>query len=143
MVSDLVIFGGKNNKKSKKICGENVKTEHPISPLRPGPFCLFAGWLDPPDRQVRLDNEKLWSLCADRLRRITLYYQTQVSLHGTRSEPLRLGPTLPVKNRNSLVCLLGSQGHLNRISLAGLRNAGSYSAESYCTYLGAGERSFY
>ena len=34
-----------------------------------------------------------WSLRADARRRITLYYQTQVSLQGTGSEPLGLGPS--------------------------------------------------
>ena len=35
------------------------------------------------------------------------YYQTQVSLQGTGSEPLGLGPSSSVENRNSLACLPG------------------------------------
>jgi hypothetical protein len=35
-----------------------------------------------------IDNEKSWSLRADARRRIILYYQTQVSLQETGSEPL-------------------------------------------------------
>ena len=54
---------------------------------------------------------------ADARRRITLYYQTQVSLQGTGSEPLGLGPSSSVENRNPLACL---------------RNAGSYFAITYC-----------
>jgi len=65
-----------------------------------------------------IDNEKSWSLRVDARRRITLYYQTQASLQGTGSEPLGLGPSSSVENRNSLACL---------------RNAGSYSAEWYCS----------
>ena len=65
---------------------------------------------------------------ADARRRITLYYQTQVRLQATGSEPRGLGPNSSVENRNSLACL---------------RNAGSYSAESYCkrvpTFLGGTE----
>ena len=39
---------------------------------------------------------------ADARRRITLYYQTQVSLQGTGSEPLGLGPSSTLENGNSL-----------------------------------------
>ena len=34
-------------------------------------------------------------------------YQTQVRLQGAGSEPLGLGPSSPVENRNSLACLPG------------------------------------
>ena len=54
-----------------------------------------------------IDNEKSWSLRADARRRIILYYQTQVSLQETGSEPLGLGPSFSVENRNSLACLPG------------------------------------
>ena len=54
-----------------------------------------------------IDNEKSWSLRADARRRITLYYQTQVSLQETGSEPLGLGPSSPVENGNLLACLPG------------------------------------
>ena len=47
------------------------------------------------------------SMRADARRRITLYSQTQVSLQGTGSEPLGLGPSSSVENRNSLACLPG------------------------------------
>jgi len=58
-----------------------------------------------------IDDEKSWSLRADARRRITLYHQTQarVSLQGTGSEPLGLGPSSSVENRNSLACLPGWQ----------------------------------
>jgi len=39
----------------------------------------------------------------------TAYYQTQVSLQGTGSEPLGLGPSSSVENRTSLACLPGYQ----------------------------------
>jgi hypothetical protein len=51
--------------------------------------------------------EKLWSLRADARRSITLYYQTQVRLQGTGSEPHGLGPSSSVENRNSIACLPG------------------------------------
>ena len=54
-----------------------------------------------------IDNEKSWSLRADARRRIILYYQTQVSLQETGSEPLGLGPSSSVENGNSLACLPG------------------------------------
>ena len=57
-----------------------------------------------------IDNEKSWSLRADARRRIILYYQTQVSLQETGSEPLGLGPSFSVEtveNGNSLACLPG------------------------------------
>ena len=43
-----------------------------------------------------IDNEKSWSLRADARRRITLYYQIQVSPQGTGSEHLGLGPSFPL-----------------------------------------------
>ena len=70
------------------------------------------------------------SLRADARRRITLYYQSQVSLQGTGSEPLGLGPSSAVENGNSLASL-GSKGK-NRNSLACLRNDRSHSAVTYC-----------
>jgi len=48
-------------------------------------------------------------LRADARRRIILYYQTQVSLQETGSEPLGLGPSFSVENRNSLAFLPGLQ----------------------------------
>ena len=42
---------------------------------------------------------------ADARRRIILYYQTQVRLQETGSEPLGLGPSFSVENGNSLACL--------------------------------------
>jgi hypothetical protein len=56
-----------------------------------------------------IDIENSWSLRPDARRRIDLYYQTQVSLQGTGSEPLGLEPTFPVENRNSLACLPGNE----------------------------------
>ena len=47
LMSNLVILGEKRKSK-KNLCGD-----HFTSPLRPGSFCLFVGWLDPPDREGR------------------------------------------------------------------------------------------
>ena len=81
-----------------------------------------------------IDNENSWSFRADARRRITLrlYYQSQVSLQGTGFEPLGLDPVLLSKIGTRLLASLGSKGKI-RNPLACLRNAGSYSAESYCT----------
>ena len=73
---------------------------------------------------------------ADARRRITLYYQKQVSLQGTGFEPLGLGPSSSVENRNSeslaVACLPGYQREKWE-PLGCLRNAGSYFAITYCT----------
>jgi len=69
-------------------------------------------------------------LRADARRRITLYYQTQVSLQGTGSEPLRLGPSISVENRN-VFASLGIKGE-NGNSLVCLRNVGSHFSITYC-----------
>ena len=53
-----------------------------------------------PLNRTVIDNEKSWSLRADARRRIILYYETQVSLQETGSEPLGLGPSFSVENRN-------------------------------------------
>ena len=63
-----------------------------------------------------IDNEKSWSLRADARRRITLHYQTQVSLQETGSEPLGLGPVPLSKIRTHLLASLRSKGK-NRNSL--------------------------
>jgi len=79
---------------------------------------------------------KSWSLRADARRRITLYYQIQVSLQGTGFEPLGpagLDPIPLSKIGTRLLASLGIKGK-NRKSLACLRNAGSYSGVSYWMY---------
>ena len=63
------------------------------------------------------DPPKGWS------RRITLYYQIQVSPQGTGSEHPGLGPSFLSKIETHLLASLGSKGK-NRNSLTCLRNAG-------------------
>ena len=78
------------------------------------------------------------SLRADAHRSIALSSKTQVMQQGAESEPvqafssefLSLSEFLS-KIGTHLLASLGSKGK-NRNSLACLRNAGSYSAESYC-----------
>ena len=79
-----------------------------------------------------IDNEKSWSLRADARRRIVLYYQTQVSLQKPDLSLSGLDPVSLSKIETHLLASLGSKGK-NRNSLACLRNAGFYSAVTYCS----------
>jgi len=83
-----------------------------------------------------MDNEKSWSLRADARRRITLYYQTQVSLQGTGSDLSGLEPSpVPLsKIGTRLLASLGIKGEIGTLLLASempvpisrLRTVGEY-----------------
>ena len=84
---------------------------------------------------IVIDNENSWSLRrgADARRRIILYCQTQVK-SACRESDLSLSGLDPVplsKIGTRLLASLGSKGK-NRNPVACLRNAGSYSAVTYC-----------
>ena len=64
-----------------------------------------------------------------------LYYQTQVSLQGTGSEPLGLGPSSSVENKNSLACLPGYQ----REKCSFVYLCGVVSFDSHCSQPRASE----
>ena len=86
---------------------------------------------------VREIGTGIWSVFLRQARKFLFFSMMseeasiQVSRQGTEFEPLGLGPSSSVKKKNRLLVSLGRKGK-NRNSLACLRNAGSYSAVTYC-----------